>query len=92
MTELVVRIPAALQSFAGGQRELRAGSGTVAEVLQQLSAQHPQLVQRLLTPEGELRPFVNIFVGKVNVRDLRGLATRVLDGEVLTILPAVAGG
>jgi len=92
MTEIAVRIPAALQPFAGGQRELRAAPGTVADVLQQLSGPHPQLVQRLLTPEGALRPFVNVFVGRVNVRDLRGLATRVIAGEVLTILPAVAGG
>jgi molybdopterin converting factor small subunit len=92
MTEIVVKLPAALQAFAGGQRELRAAPGTVAEVLQQLAGPHRQLVQRLLTPEGDLRPFVNVFVGRVNVRDLRGLATRVTEGEVMTILPAVAGG
>ena len=92
MTEIMVKIPAALQAFAGGQRELRAAPGTLAEVLQQLAGPHPQLVQRLLTPEGELRPFVNVFVGRVNVRDLRGLGTRVIVGEVVTILPAVAGG
>jgi molybdopterin converting factor small subunit len=92
MSEIVVKIPAALQSFAGDQRELRTAPGTVAEVLQRLAVAHPQLVQRLLTAEGDLRPFVNVFVGRVNVRDLRGLATRVIDGEVMTILPAVAGG
>jgi molybdopterin converting factor small subunit len=92
MTEIVVKIPAALQAFADGQRELRAAPGTVAEVLQQLASSHPQLVQRLLDAEGDLRPFVNIFVGRVNVRDLRGLATKVIAGEVVTILPAVAGG
>jgi molybdopterin converting factor small subunit len=92
MSEIVVKIPAALQSFAGGQRVLRAAPGTVGEVLRQLAGPHPTLVQRLLTPEGDLRPFVNVFVGRVNVRDLRGLATRVIEGEVMTILPAVAGG
>jgi molybdopterin converting factor small subunit len=92
MSEIVVKIPAALQSFAGGQRELRTAPGTVAEVLHRLAVAHPQLVQRLLTAEGDLRPFVNVFVGRVNVRDLRGLATRVIEGEVVTILPAVAGG
>jgi len=92
MSEIVVKIPAALQSFAGGQRELRTAPGTVAEVLHRLAGSHPQLVQRLLTADGQLRPFVNVFVGRVNVRDLQGLATRVIDGEVMTILPAVAGG
>ena len=92
MTEIAVRIPAALQAFAGGQRELRAAPGTVADVLQQLAQPHPQLVQRLLTPEGELRPFVNVFIGRANVRSQLGLATPVPAGEVMTILPAVAGG
>ncbi len=92
MTEIVVRIPAPLQAFAGGEHELRATPGTVAEVLRELSARYPQLVQRVLTPEGELRPFVNAFVGRANVRGMSGLATVVPAGEILSILPAVAGG
>jgi molybdopterin converting factor small subunit len=92
MTEIVVKIPAALRAFSAGQGELRAAPGTVAEVLRQLAQRHPPLVQRLLTPEGELRQYVNVFVGRANVRGLQGLATKVSAGEVMTILPAVAGG
>ena len=77
MTEIVVRIPAALRASPGSEHELRARAGTVAEVLRELGGRHPQLVQRLLTPEGELRPFVNVFVGRANVRGMSGLATRV---------------
>lgn len=87
-----MRIPAALQQFAGGQRELHAAPGTVADVLQQLAEQYPQLVQRVLTPDGDLRLFVNVFIGRANVRSQQGLATLVPAGEVVTILPAVAGG
>lgn len=87
-----MKIPAPLRAFAAGQGELRAAAGTVADVLSQLAQQHPQLVQRLLTADGDLRPFVNIFIGRANVRSLRGLATQVPAGEVMTILPAVAGG
>lgn len=92
MTEILVRIPAPLQGFAGGAHELRAAAGTVAEVLRELGALHPQLARRVLTPEGELRPFVNVFVGRANVRALSGLETAVPPGEVVSILPAVAGG
>jgi molybdopterin converting factor small subunit len=92
MADVVVRIPAALRTFAGDVAELRAAAGTVREVLGELGGRHPQLLQRLLTPEGELRPFVNIYVGRASVRAMAGLATRVADGEVVTILPAVAGG
>jgi len=92
MGDVVVRIPAPLRAFAGGEHELRAAAGTVGDVLRELAARHPQLVQRLLTPDGELRPFVNVFVGRANVRGLSGLATAVPAGEVVSILPAVAGG
>lgn len=92
MTEIVVRIPAPLQSFSGGAHELHVAAGTVADVLRELGALHPQLVHRLLTPGGELRPFVNVFVGRANVRGLSGLATTVAPGEIVSILPAVAGG
>jgi sulfur-carrier protein len=92
MSDIVVRIPAALQAFTAGQHELCAAPGTVAEVLDDVARQHPQLVHRLLNPQGDLRPFVNIFVGRANVRGLQGLATPVAAGEVLSILPAVAGG
>lgn len=92
MADIIVRIPAALRTFAGDAAELRARAGTVTDVLRELGGRHPQFVQRLLTPEGALRPFVNIFIGRTNVRALAGLATRVPEGEVVTILPAVAGG
>lgn len=92
MTEIVVRLPAALRGFAEGMHEIRASPGTVGEVLEDLRERHPEMVRRLLTPEGELRPFVNVFLGRANVRSLQGLATKVPAGSVLSILPAVAGG
>ena len=92
MSEIVVRIPAALRDFVGNAGEVSVAPGSVAEVLQQLGLRHPHLLPRLLTPEGELRPFVNLFVGRANVRALQGLATPVPCGAVLSILPAVAGG
>jgi molybdopterin converting factor small subunit len=92
MAEIVVRIPAALRSFTGGTHELHVAVGTVADVLAELRARHPQLVPRLLTPDGELRPFVNVYLDRSNIRSLQGLATRVPAGAVVSILPAVAGG
>jgi molybdopterin converting factor small subunit len=92
MNEIVVRIPAALRGFTDGAQELSASPGTVGDVLAELRFRHPQLVQRVLTPEGELRPFVNVFIDRANVRALQGLATAVPPGTVVCILPAVAGG
>ena len=92
MEHVEVRIPELLRGFAGGEQALRAAPGTVAEILGELGGRHPQLLQRVVAPEGELRPFVNVFVGRANVRGLQGLATPVPPGAVLSILPAVAGG
>lgn len=90
---IVVRIPAALRSFTSGEHELQAApGGTVADVLAELRARHPQLVPRLLTADGALRPFVNVYLDRADIRSLQGLATRVPAGAVLSILPAVAGG
>jgi molybdopterin converting factor small subunit len=92
MNDVVVRIPAALRAFTDDASEVRAAAGTVADVLHQLAMRHPQLIQRVLSPEGQLRPFVNIFVGRTNARSLQELETPVPPGTVVSILPAVAGG
>jgi molybdopterin converting factor small subunit len=92
MNDVVVRIPAALRAFTDDAGEVRAAAGTVADILQQLAMRHPQLIQRVLSPEGQLRPFVNIFVGRTNARSLQELETPVPAGTVVSILPAVAGG
>jgi molybdopterin converting factor small subunit len=92
MSEVIVRIPAALREFTAGEAELRVAAATVREALEVAYEQHPQLLQRLTTADGELRPFVNVFVGRDNVRDLQGLATTLRGEEILSILAAVAGG
>jgi len=92
MSQVTVRIPQALRSFTGGASELTATADSVAGIIRHLGEGHPQLPARLLTAEGELRPNVNIFIGRENVRELKGLSSPVADGDVVSILPAVAGG
>ena len=92
MSEVIVRVPSALRAFTGGAGELHVSAGTLADVIRRLGERHPQLPARLLTPEGTLRPHVNVFVGRDNARDLQGLGTVIPDGAEVRILPAVAGG
>jgi molybdopterin converting factor small subunit len=92
MSEILVKIPAALRAFVDGAYEVHAPAGTVGEVLAQLRLRHPQMVRHVLTADGELRPFVNVYIGRANVRGMQGLDTPVPVGAVLSILPAVAGG
>ena len=86
---VAVRIPTPLRPLADGADELRVQGATVGEVLQSLD---DALLDRILTPEGEVRRFVNLYLGPDNVTTLDGLATPVAEGDVLSIVPAVAGG
>jgi molybdopterin converting factor small subunit len=92
MSQVTVRIPEALRPFAGGAAELTAPPGSVAAIIRHLGERYPQLPPRLLTAEGELRPNVNIFIGRENLRALNGLASAAVEGDVVSVLPAVAGG
>lgn len=92
MSIVRVRIPMPLRSHTGGTDEVQVNASTVGDALQALGAAHDGLLARVLSPKGELRPFVNVFVGEHNVRVLDGLATPLADGDVLAIVPAVAGG
>lgn len=92
MNHVVVRIPTPLRGFTDGAGEARLSGDTVGEVLSQLLETYPALRPRLLDERGELRNFVNVYVGSENVGTMNGLATPVGDGAVLSIVPAVAGG
>jgi len=93
MTTVTVRIPTPLRPFTGGADEVSAEGATVAEALQSLDGACEGLLERVLTPEGEARHFVNIYLGPDNIKTLDGgMQTAVADGDILSIVPAVAGG
>ena len=87
-----VRLPAALRTFAGGQETVALEGRTVAETLEALFARHPALRRQLLNESGKLRNFVNLYLNDDDTRDLKGLSTPVKDGDVILIVPAIAGG
>jgi molybdopterin synthase sulfur carrier subunit len=87
----VVRIPPVLRGVVGGSRELPASGGTVGEVLDGLFTGHPALADRL-RPDGTLSTFVNVYVNGDDIRHRDGLETLVEDGDVVILLPAMAGG
>jgi molybdopterin converting factor small subunit len=92
MSSVTIRIPTPLRSFTGGADEVKVNGATVGDALKALGATHNGVLDRVLTPEGEVRQFVNIYLGSQNVRSLNGLVTPVVEGAVLSIVPAVAGG
>jgi molybdopterin synthase sulfur carrier subunit len=89
---VTVKIPTQLRAVTGGDAETSVDGGTVGEVLTALYAQYDGLRDRISDGDGELRRFVNVYVGGEDIRFLDGLDTEVASGGEMTILPAVAGG
>ncbi|MGH8510986.1 MAG: ThiF family adenylyltransferase, partial [Gammaproteobacteria bacterium] len=92
MSRVIVRIPMPLRSLTAGAEELAVEGATVGQALACLGAAHPGVLARILTPEGQIRSFVNIYLGQENVHAIEGLDTALPEGGVLSIIPAVAGG
>ena len=92
MSQTTIRIPAPLRSLTGGASEVTVEAASVGEALQALGNQHEGLVERILDGNGDLRAFVNLYLGDSNVRSLDGLGTAIEAPSVLHIVPAVAGG
>ena len=87
-----VRIPTILRTYTGGESEVKAEGSTLAEVLDDLETSYSGIRARILDDAGEIRRFVNVYVGNDDVRFLDGLGTPTPDGTQLSIIPAVAGG
>jgi molybdopterin synthase sulfur carrier subunit len=86
-----VRIPPTLREQAGGQRELAAEGDTVRELLEDLMGRFPALRTQLVE-DGDIAPFVNVYLEGEDVRTLDGLETEVQPGSTVILLPAMAGG
>ena len=87
-----VRLPTVLRAQADGQATVTVEGATVGEVFHSLIGQYPGLRENLLDDTGGLHKFVNVYTNDEDIRYLDGLDTKVGDGDVLSILPAVAGG
>ncbi len=87
-----IRLPTVLRQYAGGQASIRANGGTIGEVFEDAQRQFPLLAGHLVTEEGKLHRFVNVYLNDEDVRFLQGLDTPVNDSDTVVILPAMAGG
>ncbi len=87
-----VRLPTLLRPHAGGQSSVSVEGGTIGEVLDALQRAYPGMAGQLLTDDGTLHKFVNVYLNDDDVRYLDKLDTKVQSGDTVSILPAVAGG
>ena len=87
-----VRLPTLLRPAVDGQPTVTAEGDTIGEVLRAVVAEHPGLSGQVLTEDGSLHRFVNVYLNDDDVRYLDKLDTKVTDRDTISILPAVAGG
>jgi sulfur-carrier protein len=87
-----IRIPTILRPHVGGQSKVQVTGSTVGEAITSLTDQFPGISGQIVTADGALHKFVNVYVNDDDVRYIGKLDAPVKDGDVLSILPAVAGG
>ena len=86
-----VRIPTILRTFTGGEKAVEGAGTTLAQVIDDVDTRYPGLKSRLVE-SANLRRFVNVYVNDEDVRFSGGLEAPTTDGDVVVVLPAVAGG
>ena len=87
-----VRVPTILRSYTGGAKVVEGSGDTLGALIDDLDTRHSGFKGRLITDDGGLHRFVNIYVNDEDVRFLGSLDAKLSDGDSVTILPAVAGG
>jgi molybdopterin converting factor small subunit len=87
-----IKLPTVLRAAADGQPSVSVDGSTVGDVFATLVERYPGLRDNLLDAAGGMHKFVNVYKDDDDIRYLDGLDTKLADGDVLTILPAVAGG
>ncbi|MBI2759015.1 MAG: MoaD/ThiS family protein [Chloroflexi bacterium] len=88
----ILKIPTPLRSYTNSQAEVSVRGANVAEAMGDLVEKFPTLKPHLYNHDGNLRPFVNLFVGENNIKDLQGLETPLDENARVTLIPSIAGG
>jgi molybdopterin converting factor small subunit len=89
---VTISIPTALRQYADNNARLSIDADTVGGALHGLVERYPDLGRHLYNEQGQLRSFVNIYVGDEDIRYLDGEETPLQDNETVSIIPAIAGG
>ncbi|HLW16402.1 MAG TPA: MoaD/ThiS family protein [Actinomycetota bacterium] len=87
-----VRMPTILRKYTAGEKAVHGSGSTVREVIEDLEHKHPGVRGAVVADGGELHRFINMYLNDEDIRFLGSLETPVSDGDVISILPAVAGG
>lgn len=87
-----VLIPTPLRRFTGNLSKINIQGMVIAEIIENMILQYPEMQKYLLDPCGSLRPFINIFIDQDDIRSLQAQQTAVGQNSIISIVPAIAGG
>lgn len=87
-----VRIPTVFRKFTDGRSTEEVEAATVGDLIDELGSRYPGFREQVLTESGELHRYVNVYVNDEDARYLEKLDTKISDGDVVSLLPSVAGG
>lgn len=88
----IIKLPSPFRAYTQGLLEVPVQGRTAAEAMHALVSLYPALQPHLFNSQDRLRPFVNLFLGETNIKDLQGLDTPLAEGDILRLVPSVAGG
>jgi len=87
-----ITIPTPLRPYTDNRDTIEVEGQTIRELLEDMTERYPQLKRHLFSEDGKLRSFINIYVNDEDIRYLDGENTKVSEGDVVSIIPAIAGG
>jgi molybdopterin synthase sulfur carrier subunit len=87
-----VRIPTPLRRLTGEKDEVDINASNVGELIEELENQFPGIKERLCDENGEVRRFINLYVNNEDIRFLEGVSTGLNKDDIVSIIPAIAGG
>jgi molybdopterin converting factor small subunit len=89
---VIINIPSAFRRFTGSAHEIEVDAVTITDALLKMVEKYPRLQGQVLSQDGEIRGFINVFLNAKDIRQLQRGGTPVARGDVITLVPAVAGG
>jgi len=85
-------IPAALRQYAENRDSVNLSGQNIGELLDNLMQKFPNMKKHLFSEDGQIRNFVNVYVNDDDIRYLENSQTQLKEGDVISLIPSVAGG
>ena len=87
-----VRIPTPLRKLTSDKDEVNISAATIAQLIDEMESRFPGIKSRLCDESGNVRRFINLYVNNEDIRFLNGKETALNEGDIVSIIPAIAGG